>query len=399
MKPLPFPGSDRPAADASSFTDGRNAAMQLNRGQRGGAVSEVRRILSGLGLLTSPESEEPAEFDAAVELAVREFQQGRGLRSDGVVDAETYRALSAARWRLGDRVLVHNATQLLIGDDVAALQRQLIEIGYLGGRADGIFGPATEAALRSFQRESGISADGICGPATLRQLGLLGRRVVGGRPQLLREMAAVTDSGPSLIGKRIVLDPGHGGDATGATGGGLVEASLVWELATRLEGRLTALGVTTWLTRGPGNGPSDDERAQFANAQGADLLVSLHIDRSPNPQAEGVACFYYGAGESGSAAGERLADLIQRELVTRTGLTDCRIHGRTWDLLRLTQMPAVRVEIGYLSSERDRAHLLDPANRDVIVEAMLAGIQRLYLPPESDHPTGILRIPASLRAG
>lgn len=383
--------------------------MQLSLGQRGGAVAEVRRILALLGLLpdegrqgTHDAADAPspseAEYDAATQLAVREFQQSRGLRSDGVVDAETYRALAAARWRLGDRVLVHNATQLLVGDDVAALQRQLLEIGYLKGRADGIFGPATEDALRQFQRESGIRADGICGPATLRQLALLGRRVVGGRPQLLREMAAVTDAGPSLIGKRIVLDPGHGGEATGASAGGLVEADLVWELATRLEGRLTALGVTTWLTRGPQNGPSDDERAQFANSQGADLVVSLHVDACASPRAQGVACFYYGTGASSSAAGERLADLIQRELVSRAGFTDCRIHGRGWDLLRLTQMPAVRVEVGYLSSAEDRARLLDPHYRELIVEAMLAGIQRLYLPPESDHPTGMMRIPASLRA-
>lgn len=373
--------------------------MQLSLGQCGGAIAEVRRILAILGLL--PESDladADQQFDAATQLAVREFQQCRGLRSDGIVDADTYRALAAARWRLGDRVLIHNATQMLVGDDVAALQRQLIEIGYLQGRADGIFGVATENALRAFQRESGIAADGICGPSTLRQLALLGRRVVGGQSQLLREMAAVTDAGPSLIGKRIVLDPGHGGTATGATGAGLVESALVWELATRLEGRLTALGVTTWLTRGPNNGPSDDERAQFANSQGADLVVSLHVDSSPSPLAEGVACFYYGAGESSSAAGERLADLIQRELVTRTGFTDCRIHGRTWSLLRLTQMPAVRVEIGYLTSSEDRSRLLDPQYRELIVEAMLAGIQRLYLPPESDHPTGMMRIPASLRA-
>lgn len=372
--------------------------MQLSLGQQGGAIAEVRRILAILGLL--PESDQAnaeQQFDAATELAVREFQQERGLRSDGVVDAETYRALAAARWRLGDRVLVHNATQPLVGDDVAALQRQLIEIGYLPRRADGIFGVGTETALRAFQRESGIRADGICGPATLRQLALLGGRVVGGRPQLLREMAAVTDSGPSLIGKRVVLDPGHGGDATGSTGGGLVESALVWELATRLQGRLTALGVTTWLTRGPNNGPTDEERAEFANSLDADLVVSLHVDGSQSPLAEGIACFYYGAGESTSAAGERLADLLQRELVTRTGFTDCRIHGRTWSLLRLTQMPAVRVEIGYLSSPQDRARLIDPHYRELIVEAMLAGIQRLYLPPESDHPTGMMRIPASLR--
>jgi N-acetylmuramoyl-L-alanine amidase len=379
--------------------------MQLSRGQRGGAVAEVRRILVLLGVLPAADGGSSSgrahgsdEFDAATELAVREFQQRRGLRSDGIVDAETYRALSAARWRLGDRVLVHNATQLLVGDDVAALQRQLIEIGYLKGRADGIFGPATEGALRSFQRESGIRADGICGPATLRQLALLKRRVVGGRPELLREMAAVIDAGPSLIGKRIVLDPGHGGEATGAVAGGLVESEVVWELATRLEGRLTALGVTTWLTRGPHNGPSDDKRAQFANSQGADLVVSLHVDQSPSSRAQGIASFYYGTRGSSSAAGERLADLIQREVVSRTGFTDCGIHGKTWDLLRLTQMPAVRVELGYLTSDEDRARLMDPHHRELIVEGMLAGIQRLYLPPEKDHPTGMMRIPASLRA-
>ena len=61
-------------------------------------------------------------------------------------------------------------------------------------------------------------ADGICGPDTLRALRQLGRRVVGGRPQLLRDLIAVAESGPNLLGKRIVLDPGHGGADTGRRG-------------------------------------------------------------------------------------------------------------------------------------------------------------------------------------
>ena len=75
-------------------------------------------------------------------------------------------------------------------------------------------------------------------------------------------------------------------------------------------------------------------------------MLSLHVDGSSSPRANGLAAYYFGAGESSSTIGERLADLAQRELVARTGLVDNRIHGKTWALLRLTRMPAVRVEIG-----------------------------------------------------
>ena len=61
-----------------------------------------------------------------------------------------------------------------------------------------------------------------------------------------------------------------------------------------------------------------------------------------------------------STVGERLAGLVQREIVARTGLRDCRTHAKTWELLRLTRMPAVRVDVGYLTSPADRARLIDP---------------------------------------
>ena len=366
--------------------------MQLYRlGDRGPAVADVQATLVGLGLLTVRPGDDV--FDEATDQALRQFQQERGLSVDGIVGPESYRALAAARWRLGDRLL-SLATRPYVGDDVAALQERLLELGFDAGRADGVFGARTERALRGLQREYGLVPDGTCGPATLRALRQLGRKVTGGRPQVLREAEALHRSGAALPGKVVVVDPGHGGRDRGATGHGLEEAAIVEDLAARLEGRLSAVGVRTLLTRGVESCPTDAERAAFANDAGADLVLSLHVDRAGSPRANGVASYHFGAGRgTTSTVGEQLASLVQREVVARTDLLDCRVHEKTWELLRLTRMPAVRLEVGHVSSPRDAARLSDPAFRDTVAEAVLVAVQRLYLPADLDPPTGVMQLP------
>lgn len=365
----------------------------LQPGSSGPAVAEVRTMLATLGLLANTDPRAVDTFDDATELAVRHFQQRRGITADGTVGPETYWALTGAHWQLGDRVLAHDA-QAMHGDDVAALQERLLELGYDLGRPDGTFGPHTADGLRGFQRDYGLVPDGVCGLETLRALRQLGRSVVGGRPQFLREFAAVVEAGPGLLGKRVVIDPGHGGTDLGTVHGEESEAALVWDLATRLEGRLAALGVRTWVTRGQHNERTDAERAAFANEVGADLVISLHIDGTDSPRANGLATYYFGGTETYSSVGERLADLIQRELVARTKLLDNRIHGKAWALLRQTRMPAIRLELGYLTSPVDRPRLLDPVFRDTVAEGLLVAIQRLYLADADDTPTGVMRISA-----
>src|SRR5690348_1715363 len=375
----------------------------IRRGARGAAVAEIRSILVVLDLLdaaTSTDRPEPPEFDEATERAVRIFQQSRGLSVDGQVGDETWRSLDAARWRLGQRALYRTVADPLIGDDVRQLQERLLEMGFNAGRADGIYGGQTAHAVAQFQREVGLRPDGECGPETVNALRRLGRKVVGGQPQLLREAEAFRASGPTLLGKRIVIDPAHGGvDDPGIVVVDQplrwVEADLVFDIAARLEGRLAAAGMRVHLTRGPqpARPLSDRDRVNLANELGADLLLSLHTDGHVNPAADGVATYHYGSvGGATSSVGERLAGLVQREMVVRTGMRDCHTHAKTWELLRLSHRPAVRVDIGYLTSPVDRQRLITPAFRELVVEAMMAAVQRMYIPIESDVPTGSIDV-------
>ncbi|MCW2678148.1 MAG: amiC [Modestobacter sp.] len=376
----------------------------LRPGSSGPAVAEVQAVLRALGLLAEAAAptdgvagapgDERGVFDAATELAVRHFQQVRGLSVDGRVGEETYRALNEARWSLGDRLLRYDPERALRGDDVRRLQELLLELGYDAGRADGILGAETEVGLRAFQRDYGLNADGTCGPATLRALKQLGRRVTGGRPQLLRQSASLVESGPHLIGRVIVIDPGHGGDETGYTAGETTEADLVFDLASRIEGRLAAAGATVYLTRGRTGGPSAEERTAFANDAGADLFLSLHMEAHGSAHARGVASYYYGTGSGASSTvGEQFANLARREVIARTGMLDCGSHAKTWDILRMTRMPAVRVDCGYLSHPVDRLLLLDARLRSTVAQAVLASVQRLFLPAEADPPTGTFLLP------
>jgi N-acetylmuramoyl-L-alanine amidase len=283
----------------------------------------------------------------------------------------------------------------MAGDDVLSLQVKLAELGFDVGRLDGEYGLQTVGAVRDFQRNIGLPPDGTCGPATFKALTRLAPLVTGGQPDALRAREVLRQAGPRLSGKRVVIDPGHGGDDLGGVAHGLTEAEVAADLAARIEGRLAATGVQVWLTRGPSlRGRLDDaQRAEFANATGADLVISLHTDVAPSPQARGVATYYYGRDPAtASALGEHLASLVQREIVARTDLPDCRSHAKAWDLLRRTRMPAIRVDVGYLSNAQDAARLADAAFRDTVAEAIVVALQRLYLPADADAATGTLRL-------
>jgi N-acetylmuramoyl-L-alanine amidase len=322
------------------------------------------------------------------ESEIRSFQQARGLSVTGLVDEVTARAIEEAQWKLGDRSLNLQEPPLMHGDDVAALQSRLTEMGFDCGRVDGIYGPRTELAVKDFQKSVGATIDGKCGPATIIALIRLTKIVSGGAPSVLRESANQKNRGPALANKTIVLNP-DGDD------------SLVYDVAVRTEGRLLALGASVFLTRGATNNPSEKERIAFSNSSNADLMISLHEDSYKNENAHGAATYFYGSEAHGvhSIVGERFASLVQREICARTDFANCRTHAMTWELLRLTKAPAVRIDLGYKTNPGDIGRMSRPDFRDVIAEALVIAIQRLYLAAEDDAKTGTLRISDLRKAG
>lgn len=381
-------------------------------GDSSARVAEVRSTLARLGLLDDFEgdvgewnrrrfSQSEMYFDEELSTTLKAFQQSRGILPSGEIDNITLRELRHASYTLGARALSYQPNQILVGDDVSQLQKQLEELGFYSGRIDGHFGPDTHAALTNYQLNYGIQDDGVCGPETLHALSLLGRRITGGSTQAIREREVVRMAGPRLTGKRVVIDPNI--DVENMTRihgpyGEITEEEILWDLASRVEARMIAAGMETIMSRPRGDNPSAKARADLANSFEADLMVSLQLDRYQNEKANGVATFYFGSEQGASSmTGEMLSGFIQREIVARTQLGNCYNHGRTWELLRMTQMPSVEIVLGYVTNPHDMSIITDPTQRDAIAEAIVVAVKRLYLLEQDNKPTGTYSFTELLR--
>lgn len=379
-------------------------------GDRSPRVAEARSTLARLGLLSGYEAdlsdkyaEEDKLFDADLAHVLKAFQQSRGIVPSGNIDDMTLRELRHASYKLGSRVLSYQPNNEMVGDDVASLQEQLQELGFYSHRVDGHFGPGTYEALSNYQLNSGLQDDGVCGPDTLAALKLLGRRITGGSPHAIREREQVRNAGPMLAGKRVVINPALGGANKGQSVAGMhgqiSEEEILWDLASRIKGRMISAGMETILSRPRMDDPDHTSRAEIANAFGADLVISLQCDNYPNEKAHGVATFYFGSDTGNSSlTGETLSGFIQREICARTEFQNCGTHARTWEMLRFTQAPTVELVAGYLTNPGDVARLTDPAVRDSIAEAVVVAVKRLYLLDHDDTPTGTFKFAELLRA-
>ncbi len=333
----------------------------LRRGDRDVAVGEIRARLSNMGFTV--DSDEPTFFDERLDIAVRAFQTARGLNPDGIIGPLTLGRLEEALWSLGDRILSFTPGNLMQGDDVVSLQQRLTTLGFDCGKVDGIFGKRTNAALQEFQKSVGLVQDGVAASLTFEAFHRLRKTVSGGRSEKLRQSVVLDAMRTGIANKTIAIDAEIGGS----------NEELVNLVANKLQGRLTALGATVALTHPlmqPSNS-SETERAELCNKIKADLVLSIQLN------GESAELIYHFGSEHGgwSHTGQRAA---MRILDAASQSTSCEFNmaARTWEILRLTKMPALVINLNGIDSEK----LSDKKFLENFVSGTATGISVFFEP-------------------
>ena len=380
-----------------------SVGISLQRTDYDQRVVELRTKLLRAGVsvsyLAPSEVNDPTVFDDHVDAAVRAFQQSRGLLVDGVLGPETERSLAEAQFHLGDRPLRFSpGSPAARGDDVADLQRQLSHLGFYYGHIDGELGVRTDLAIKELQGNLGLEATGLCDSTAIVALSRINRSLSASKAFSLRDYERLNQASAALRGRTIALDPAigeHTAIVANTDGEFLTESFITYDISSRVAGILQQFGASVMITRSADEDLPGPDRISKVRAISASLSVALHCDSLAHTAANGVSAFYWGLPESNetrSPIGERVASLLLREIVARTGMVDLGAHARSWDVLRLTHVPSVQLELGYLSNSGDAARLADPIFRQIIADSVVVAIQRLYLLEEDDHPTGTMAV-------
>ena len=170
----------------------------------------------------------------------------------------------------------------------------------------------------------------------------------------------------------VVVDPGHGGQDPGATSvRGDREKIIVLDVARSVAERLAQAGVDVRMTREGDQFIDLNDRAAVANRCKADLFVSIHADYSTqNHGASGFTCY---VSRAASRSSDAAADTIARRLQA-TGLEYRGRKEANYRVLVTSCVPAVLVELGFLSNRTDAAMLSDDAHRQRVATAIADGI-------------------------
>jgi N-acetylmuramoyl-L-alanine amidase len=180
----------------------------------------------------------------------------------------------------------------------------------------------------------------------------------------------------------IVFDYGHGGYNEqgqldpGVTNGDLTEYELATVIGERARSKVEALGHTTVTTRMEPTAEMHSlmNRAAVANAAGADIFVSIHLNGFKDPAAVGTETYHH----PNSSEGARLAQCVQDGLVANMGFPNRGVKAAEYGVLVYTDMPAVLAEVGFLSNPGEAAILASEEGQEAAAEGIVLGIRGYF---------------------
>jgi N-acetylmuramoyl-L-alanine amidase len=196
-------------------------------------------------------------------------------------------------------------------------------------------------------------------------------------------------------GAVVVIDPGHGGQDSGAMCAGMFEKNLTLDVAQRIDRLLQAQGVPAVLTRVGDAYVSLPDRVALTNRVPNCVLVSIHFNEDNKPVSSGVETYYAdhqtppgpalaswlpfwqkAVAAEPNVESQSLAGFIQQQLVARTQAANRGVKPQQFFVITNVRHPAVLVEGGFLTNREDIAKIANPEYREQIAIAVTEGILR-----------------------
>ena len=292
----------------------------------------------------------PATYNAVIS-----FQNKNGLTADGQVGTATWDILfNNVSGGVSYNRILKVTSPLMQGDDVKVVQNKLNSLGYNCGTADGYYGKDTKNAVVKFQSDRGLTTDGEVGPATWNAL--------------FSNSSSNGNTGGNIGNiRKIYIDAGHGGNDSGAIGydsDGILhyEKTIALNISLQQARLFRYLGYEVRLSRNNNNSnPTLSQRTAEANAWGADLFISNHVNAGGGSGIEVWHSIHGGVGKTcASAIVEKLCLNKNNEYFNQTNFKSRGIKSRAgtngddyYHVIRESNMPAIIIEHGFMDNKSD----------------------------------------------
>jgi N-acetylmuramoyl-L-alanine amidase len=179
---------------------------------------------------------------------------------------------------------------------------------------------------------------------------------------------------PMLWGQvDIVLDAGHGGEDPGAIQGDAMEKEITLDIVKMTKDLLEESGYKVGMTREEDCRVELGDRASFANKRNAQVFVSIHCNASENHKGNGIETYHT---EQKGLEDKMLAEMIQKAVIEQTDAFDRGIKAADYTVIVRTTMPAVLIEVGFLTDEVEKNMLQDKEYQQKLAKGIVDGIVR-----------------------
>ncbi len=179
----------------------------------------------------------------------------------------------------------------------------------------------------------------------------------------------------------IVVDAGHGYTDSGATRNQVYEKTITLKVAKLVEAKLKASGANVIMTRKSDTFPSLEDRVNISNSVYAETFVSIHVNAAESTSARGTEVFFDTDGNANGIESKYLATEILNKILTYADMYNRKVQDKGFYVIKNQDIPAVLVELGFISNPGDFAKLTSDVYLNKFAEAIYQGTVAYYSKP------------------